>query len=166
DSLAAASEDWTKEMEFHTGIRQLDVRANERIARFRGRAPQEAWREVFGEFLDHAPTMMFMLLPVFAGVIKLIYWRRKRFYVEHFVFALHVHAFVFLTLAASLVSRNDVVNALLSVWVMIYIFLALKHFYGQGWFRTASKYVLLGLVYNLILGVGFAITLLLSLLLL
>ncbi len=161
-----ARKDWTEDFEMHTGIHAVDSVAAERIARFRGRPPQEAWREVFGEFLEHAPTMMFVLLPVFAGVMKLIYWRRKRFYVEHFVFALHVHAFVFLTFAVSLASPRDEVGGILMLWVMLYIYLAMKRFYGQGWFRTGVKYVLLGMLYNLILGAAFAVTLLLSLLLL
>ena len=149
----------------HTGIQALDSVAAERLTRFRGQSPQEAWRQVFGEFLEHAPTMMFVLLPVFAGVMKLIYVRRKRFYVEHFVFALHVHAFVFLTFAVSLLARHEAVSSVLMLWVMLYIYLAMKRFYGQGWFRTGAKYVLLGMLYNLILGAAFAITLILSLLL-
>jgi hypothetical protein len=158
-------EDWTESMRFRTGIRELDDMANQRIAKFSGRTPDEAWREVFSEFLEHAPTMMFALLPVFAGVLKLIYWRRKRFYVEHFVFALHVHAFVFLTFAVSLISQHEAVNLLLTLWAMLYIYLAMKRFYGQGWVRTAGKYVLVGMLYNTILGIAFGVTMLLSLLL-
>jgi hypothetical protein len=163
---SAAKKDWTEDFKMHTGILAVDSVAAERLARFRGQPPQEAWRQVFGEFMEHAPTMMFVLLPVFASVMKLIYWRRKRFYVEHFVFALHVHAFVFLTFAVSLVSPYDEVDAVAMVWVMLYIYLAMKRFYAQGWFRTGVKYVLLGTLYNLILGAAFAVTLLLSLLLL
>jgi len=162
----AARKDWTQDFQMHTGIHAVDSVAAERLARFRGQPPQEAWRQVFGEFMEHAPTMMFVLLPLFAGVMKLIYWRRKRFYVEHFVFALHVHAFVFLTFAVALVSPYDELDAVLFVWVMLYIYLAMKRFYAQGWFRTGLKYMLLGTFYNLILGAAFAVTLLLSLLLL
>ena len=42
---------------------------------------------------------MFVFLPLLALVMKLLYWRPKRYYVEHLLFLVHNHAFVFLALA-------------------------------------------------------------------
>ena len=42
---------------------------------------------------------MFVFLPLLALVMKLMYWRPKRYYVEHLLFLVHNHAFVFLALA-------------------------------------------------------------------
>jgi len=156
DSLSSGK-DWTDEINLRTGEPHIDAMIRERLDRFRGRTPQEAGATLFGEFMEHAPTMMFVLLPLFAGVMKLIYLRRKRFYVEHFVFALHVHAFVFLTLTAS-VFANEPVDSLLSLWMMIYIYWAMKRFYAQGWFRTLAKYCVLGFMYSMILGTAFIVT--------
>ena len=50
---------------------------------------------------------MFVFLPLLALVMKLLYWRPKRFYVEHLLFLVHNHAFVFLALTImGLLSRS------------------------------------------------------------
>jgi len=50
--------------------------------------------------------MGFVLLKIFALLLNLLYARRKRYYAEHFVFALHVHAFVFLMFVIILLIRE------------------------------------------------------------
>jgi hypothetical protein len=155
---SAAAKDWTENIQIRTGVADIDRLARQKLDRFRGRTPQEAGVTLFREFMDHAPTMMFVLLPMFAAVMKLIYVRRKRFYVEHFVFAMHVHAFVFLNFALQIIVRNKPFGDVMDVWMLIYIFWAMKRFYAQGWFRTLLKYCLAGFVYMTILGVAFIIT--------
>ena len=92
---------------------------------------------------------MFLLLPVFALVLKLLYIRRNRYYVEHFVFGLHTHSFTYLLLTIAL-PLGGVLEALLMVWLFVYFYVAMLRFYGQGWFRTLVKYVLLSWIYLLI----------------
>lgn len=124
--------------------------------------PSEAFRTVRMAFMEHAPTGIFLMMPLFAAILKLLYVRRKRFYVEHFVFALHVHAFTFLTFLLMLLLPWDWLNAVLSIWVMLYVFLAMKRVYGQGILKTAAKYALLGWAYTFLLGAGVAFTALLT----
>jgi hypothetical protein len=45
---------------------------------------------------DHARTLIILMTPLFALGLKLLYWRRRRYYVEHLVFALHLYAFFLL----------------------------------------------------------------------
>src|SRR5262245_37784430 len=40
------------------------------------------------------PRVFFLLLPIFAGLLELFY-RRRGYYVDHLVFSLYYHAFVF-----------------------------------------------------------------------
>ncbi len=49
-------------------------------------------------FVENLPRAMFLFLPLLALFIKLLYWRPRRFYVEHLLFLVHNHAFVFLLL--------------------------------------------------------------------
>ncbi|HST62153.1 MAG TPA: hypothetical protein VLK84_25850, partial [Longimicrobium sp.] len=105
-----------------------------------------------------APTGIFLMMPLFAFILKLLYWRRKRFYVEHFVFALHVHAFAFLLLTAMMLLRNDWVDAVLGVWFVVALFIAMKRVYGQGYIRTLLKYFLLSQAYMFVLVVGILAT--------
>ena len=54
-------------------------------------------RMISGTFSALPPTM-FVLIPVFAILLKLFYVFRRRLYVEHLIVALHSHAFMFLSL--------------------------------------------------------------------
>jgi hypothetical protein len=101
---------------------------------------------------------MFVLLPVFAAVLKLLYIRRKRFYVEHFVFALHVHCMAYLLFLFLLVTPWQWLTPVVLSWMGLYVFIAMKRVYQQGFIRTAIKYSLLGWIYTLLLGIAFLIT--------
>ena len=67
-----------------------------------------------GEDLSNAivhnlPRAMFVFLPLLALFMKLLYWRPKRYYVEHLLLLVHNHAFIFLAmtiLVLVLISRN------------------------------------------------------------
>ena len=100
------------------------------------------------ELLDRAPVAIFLLLPVYAAILALLYVRSRRYYVEHFVFALHIHAFVFLLFTLQqFVERWDWLSGLMGLWIMVYGLLALKRYYRQSLLKTLVKYVLLGAIY-------------------
>ena len=88
-------------------------------------------------------------------VMKLLYWRPKRYYVEHLLFLVHNHAFVFLALAITgLLTRIPVVGGYLgllefAVWIYMiwYIFRAMRVYYTQSRALTFAKYVVLGVAY-------------------
>jgi hypothetical protein len=124
--------------------------------------PDEAVRTMRTSFMEHAPTGIFLMMPLFAAILKVLYLRRNRFYVEHFVFALHVHAFTFLTFLLMLLLPWKAVNGVLSVWLMLYVFLAMKRVYGQGIVKTFLKYAVLGWAYTLVLTVGVLVTMALT----
>ena len=92
------------------------------------------------------PRALFFLLPAFALLLALFYWRqRKKFYfVDHLVFSLsfHTFAFAFLLIAAGLaqVMSGYLVAAVTAVVLSIYLLVAMKRFYGQNWFWTSAKW--------------------------
>lgn len=51
-------------------------------------------------FLERLSLVAVLLLPVVGLLLKVLFWRR--YYVEHLVFALHLHAFAFLTVSIAL----------------------------------------------------------------
>lgn len=127
----------------------------ERVAqRFGHLPPRQAFREFSREYLEHAPHTVFVLLPIFAFILKLLYIRRGRYYAEHFVFALHVHALTFIAFMVMFLIGNAMVNWWLFLGIMIYVWLAMKHVYGQGWFRTTAKYLTLGFAYLMLLSIA------------
>jgi hypothetical protein len=117
-------------------------------------APLESLRLQMESFNRNAPRATFFLVPAFAGVLHLLYLRRRKMYVEHLVFALHVQSFAFLVAAAGLMvpytvpGRNRVVGLIL----LGYLLWAMKVSYGQGWPKTLLKYAAVVVCYGSILG--------------
>ncbi len=107
--------------------------------------------------LQNLPIMMFVLLPVFALLLKIFYVRRKFLYVQHLVHALHLHAFAFMLyglLLAGLVffHLSDTIfswlNALAFIALIIYVLISFWRVYQQGWFKTFVKLFLLSIIYS------------------
>jgi hypothetical protein len=109
----------------------------------------------------NAPKTVFLLLPLFAIYLKLLYFRRNRLYVEHFVFALHIHSFAYIVFTAMLLT-GGAYSALLLVWLLGYVFWAMKSVYGQGYRKTGTKYLVLGGAYFVALMVGMLLTILVT----
>ena len=88
---------------------------------------------------------MFLFLPLLAGVMMLLYWQPRHYYVEHLLFFLHNHAFVFLVLLlAGILSALLPFAAMLIGWVTTlyvawYLYRSMRVMYGQGRLRTVAK---------------------------
>lgn len=54
--------------------------------------------EVFDAVEHRIPSLLFLGVPLFALLLKLFYLRSNRFYVEHLIFSLHLHTWLFLAL--------------------------------------------------------------------
>lgn len=109
-----------------------------------------------GEFFAHVlallPKVLFILLPLFGVLLKLLYLRRRVLYAAHLIFALHLHTVAFLAFLVSLglgfVPGLGGWNALVVfLGLPIYTLLALKRVHGQGWGKTLVKGALLGASY-------------------
>ena len=105
--------------------------------------------------VHNIPKAMFVFLPLLALAMKPLYWRPKRYYVEHLLFLIHNHAFVFLTLAimAALDMIPVVGNHLglleFAMWIYIvwYLYRAMRNVYQQRRGITVAKYFALGFFY-------------------
>ena len=162
---------WAENATINTPFPQVDTILKERLLTLGAMDPQDAFRTMAREFLGYVPTVMFILLPIFAVVLKLLYIRRRRFYAEHFVFLLHVHSFIFAIFSVLLILRELhwlrgwLVTGLLG-WIIVYVYLALRRVYGQGWFKTFVKYWILGWTYFWILTLTIPVAIVATLLLL
>jgi uncharacterized protein DUF3667 len=109
-------------------------------------------------FLHNVPRAMFIFLPLIAGLMMLLYWRPKRYYVEHLLLLIHNHAFVFLAVmlawALGLLVRGlpGAVTFALAAYFLWYVFRSMRVTYGQGRVRTAFKLIVL-VTFYLVLGV-------------
>jgi hypothetical protein len=119
------------------------------------------------EAIGKLPQLMFILLPLFAALLKIMFLFSKRLYMEHLTVALHSHSFLFfsvllLELLSVIEDRfiiasstgESIVNILavaLVVWMPIYLFIMQKRVYKQGYFFTTVKYFIIGSSYMILI---------------
>ena len=101
------------------------------------------WKAV----INQIPKLLFILMPIFALILKILYIRRKIYYVEHLVFALHVHTFIFLFLIIAVLIPKWYVILGTIVGIFIYLFLSIKYFYRQSILKSLVKFHLLLFMY-------------------
>jgi len=123
--------------------------------------------------------VLFVLMPLFALLLKVFYLFKRRLYMEHLIVALHSHAFVFasmllLTLAglargwalAAAPAFAPILRLLMIgmfCWLPVYLFLMQKKVYRQGWFFTTLKFGVIGICYTVMISLGIAAAFILSL---
>ncbi len=120
---------------------------------------------IFHAMLGAVPTALFLLMPVFALMLKLLYLGSGRGYLEHLVVALYSHAFLLLMLMALFVlgTVEDAAPAWLrtgaglltaAVWIAmpLYLLLMQKRVYGGGWPSTLVRYCVIGIAYLVLVG--------------
>lgn len=155
------------------GLNSLASRTEKNIERMR-KNPDDMKDALLGV----VPSTLFILLPVFALLLKIFYVFRRRLYMEHLIVALHSHAFLCLALLLMFVAmalRNAIASqagfwygllgwceAALWVWMPVYLLLMQKRVYGQGWWMTLLKYALLGQFYLFLLTFGAVFTVMFS----
>jgi hypothetical protein len=115
-------------------------------------------RNIDESLLDNVPRAMFLFLPLLGIVMKALYRRPPRHYVEHLLFFVHNQAFLFLMLAVyallGAILPTMVMTALavgLWIYVPVYFFVSMSRVYGQGTLATSAKLVALSGAY-LVLG--------------
>ena len=111
--------------------------------------------------IGNLPIAMFFLLPVFAMILGVCYLRRKRFFVEHLVFGMHIHTFAFLMLAAALLVPGEATGNWVKLFFVVvspfYVLIAMRRFYGEGWGRTLVKGFVVWNLYSFVLFPGLAL---------
>ena len=117
---------------------------------------KETGQNFYKEMLSYTSVALFILLPLFTLFLRLIYVRRKFTYVEHLIFVFHVQTVFFLLfsifyLVGFFRDAEYIIPSFLLLF-LIYLFIAMKRFYGQGFFKTFFKFLLANLAY-FILGI-------------
>ncbi len=100
--------------------------------------------------INNIGTFMFFTLPILALFFMPFYFRRKKYYIDHLIFTLHLQAFTFilLTLAALFFYWGLWEISLITfAGLIIYVWFAFKNVYKQGLFKTTIKSYLISLLY-------------------
>jgi tellurite resistance protein TehA-like permease len=122
-----------------------------------------------GTLFSNLPYMMLCCIPLFAFVLKILYLRRHIFYIDHLIYALHIHTFAYVAsmlIIAATLGLNRIAPGALSSWGIAVlwiafaaqIFLSIRRVYRQGWSISVFKFFLGGFVYLIVLCSAFAVT--------
>ncbi|MCF7221582.1 DUF3667 domain-containing protein [Marilutibacter chinensis] len=127
----------------------------------------ELW---FQAFMTSLPSALFLLVPVFALLLKVAYLFKRRLYLEHLTIALYSHCFLLiaLTVIFLLIGLGEATatalpwlswltgTAILAIcmWMPLYLLLMQKRVYRQGWAMTLLKYLVIGYVYFFMLALA------------
>jgi hypothetical protein len=124
------------------------------------------------------PQVLFVVMPLFALILKIFFIFKRRLYMEHLIIALHSHAFIFLSLlfitamialkasvavsAPWLATLLDWLIFFAGWWIPIYLFVMQKRVYKQVWIMTTIKYGVIGICYTVIIAFGAAFAAIIS----
>jgi hypothetical protein len=108
---------------------------------------------------ENMPRAFFLLLPIFAFLLKLLYLRRHILYLDHLVFALHFHAFAFAVMAVVIplgaAGFPELLRVALQLSVFVYLFLALRAVYRDSlpmaWLRFAALLITYGAAFGAVM---------------
>lgn len=109
------------------------------------------------EYFKYFSWALFLLMPIFALILKILYISRKIRYIRHFIFSINIHALNFIVLSIVLGLLMVLPNSLQPyslhfLWLLpIYLFLGMRRFYKQSRRKTILKIFILVSVYNLVL---------------
>lgn len=155
----SGGKDWMDSVQVNIPWLWLDQKIEANLKALGQLPPSVALRRVTEATIEEIPKVMFVLLPVFAVLLQLLYALRRRYYIEHFVFALHFHAFAFVLFSIALIIGSGWILLIPAIGLPIYLLLAMKRVYAQGWIMTVVKWFVLGNVYLILLlcGLTFAL---------
>ncbi len=106
----------------------------------------ELHAQVQAQFLsDDLPRLMFLLLPVFALLLKALFIRRL--YLDHLIFAVHLHCAAYVVLAVMVPIENAAAASKLALaaqlglmtYLFVYLAIALRRVYAIGWLGAALR---------------------------
>lgn len=113
--------------------------------------------------LDNIPIALIVLLPFMALVLKALYPLSRRYFVEHLLFFVYFHSFVFLMLILQILfarlaalfgpedSAVDGISTLIivvaSFYIPVYLYKAMRFVYRQGHLITILKFLMLSIAY-------------------
>ncbi len=119
------------------------------------------------QLLSGISIAVFLFLPIFALFFKLIYIRRKYTYMEHLVFVFYTQSVFFLLMllffiAYTLSNEEGSLIAIFFLLFAVYIYLAMRRFYQQGWFKTFVKFTMVNFSFMIMSSIGVLILTMIS----
>ncbi len=113
--------------------------------------------------LDWVPRIMFVMVPVYALLLSLVYaWRRRFFFYDHLIVSMHFHSALFLAMGAGLLIGSGWAFLALLVYSNIYLYRLNRVVYERGRITSVLRTLALDFLYLIVLVFGFLAVLLLG----
>ena len=118
---------------------------------------------------SNLPYMMLCCIPLFAFVLKTLYIRRRIFYIDHLIYALHIHTFAYtgiMLIVLATIGVNRIASGPIAGWMIALLWIAfvtqillsIRYVYRQGWVFSIFKFFFGGFVYLMVLVFALAVT--------
>jgi Protein of unknown function (DUF3667) len=132
-------------------------------------------KRMVAAFFGVLPQTLFVLMPLFAVMLKFFYIFKRRYYMEHLIVALHSHAFISLSvLIISLLGMARLAFPVAAAplgwtmvvagwWIPLYLLLMQKRVYRQNWFMTVLKFCIIGTCYSVLISLALVAAMLVTL---
>ena len=166
-ALDTAIEGWKKANNFNLGCERWQTPVScawleKRLKKkYEGKNDEQMWATVKVGLASNVPYAIFLALPFFALFTKLLYIRRGYYFGEHFVYALHIHAFTFFVMLLMMLgAASFALFAILGSLASLYYFIGLHRFFGGRWWMNALRYFVLAFLYPSFLTIVAAVLLL------
>ena len=107
-------------------------------------------------FFETISYSLFLLMPIFALLLKMLFIRRRVFYVEHLIFSINMHSFALLVLSimillAWITGENNEFIFLGFILIPVYFTAGMRQFYRQPYWKIFLKEFILSVLYVIIL---------------
>lgn len=122
---------------------------------FQAKSEAQQTQELQKAFFSYVPYAMFLLMPLFALYLKLLYLGSGRHYGEHMLFALHSNAFAFAMFGLLiLISPLDIglLTFACVIYLLAYLPRAMRRVYGGSWLSTFLRWQVLSLMHAASIG--------------
>ena len=113
-----------------------------------------------GFLADDLPRLMFILLPIFALLVKIVF--SYRLYFDHLIFSLHLHSAAYIVFALmlpleTLASRHLallIFQVLIMIGFLAYFVTAVHRVYKSNWFAVAWKSAVILFTYMVVVSIA------------
>lgn len=129
---------------------------------------EETRSQFFSQVLSYGSVALFIFLPFFTLFLRFYYIRRKFTYIDHLIFVFHVQTVFFMLFSIFLFLRIFNLEphiVIFAILFLIYLLIAMKKFYKQGYVKTFLKFLLLNLSYMIVSSIGITFLFIFSLML-
>ncbi|WP_430810217.1 MULTISPECIES: DUF3667 domain-containing protein [unclassified Carboxylicivirga] len=103
---------------------------------------------------------LFLFMPIFAFFLWISFFRTRKLFIGHLIFALNIHSFIFtvtaIVIAANLIFKNQSLSWLGYLYILVpaYQIVGAKKLYDRKWVNTFFKMTLVWIMYSFVWLIG------------